>query len=150
MSTDDEPPASPPRFGRIPHLQGFLPLSPEAPSPMATHGHGALNTLIRTRSNTSLHNTPRAPSAAWGRDTDDEEALPVGRPRRLSGDDEIDEFRHCDERRLSAVLMGPQMRSQRLIGNSNPRYRWGRYWKTEEQLKTMRKPMYAGQYILLP
>jgi cation diffusion facilitator family transporter len=33
------------------------------------------------------------------------------------------------------------MRSQRLIGNSNPRYRWEQYWKTEDQLKKMKKPI---------
>jgi divalent metal cation (Fe/Co/Zn/Cd) transporter len=48
------------------------------------------------------------------------------------------------ERRLSnaaSVLNTPQMRSQRLIGNSNPRYRWERYFKTEEELKQMKKPI---------
>ncbi|KAF2095279.1 hypothetical protein NA57DRAFT_68225 [Rhizodiscina lignyota] len=37
--------------------------------------------------------------------------------------------------------MAPEMRSQRLIGNSNPRYRWEQYWKTEEELKAMKKPI---------
>jgi hypothetical protein len=41
------------------------------------------------------------------------------------------------------VLNDPRMRSQRLIGNCNPRYRWHQYWKTEEELKQMKKPMYA-------
>lgn len=44
-------------------------------------------------------------------------------------------------REASFVLVSEQMRSQRLIGNSNPRYRWEQYWKTEEQLKEMRKPI---------
>jgi cation diffusion facilitator family transporter len=42
------------------------------------------------------------------------------------------------ERRASigaAALHTPEMRSQRLIGNSNPRYRWDHYFKTEEELK---------------
>lgn len=46
-----------------------------------------------------------------------------------------------DERRLSRILLGPQARSLKLIGRSNPRYRWERYWKTEEQLRAMKKPM---------
>lgn len=39
------------------------------------------------------------------------------------------------------VLMTPQMRSQRLIGNSNPRYKWETYYQSEKQLAEMRKPM---------
>jgi hypothetical protein len=132
---------SPPKFGRIAKLRGFLPLNIEDASPMATHGNGALSALIKSRSNSSLHNLHQRPSFR-GRDTsDEEEAVQVGRSRRMSRDEEIEDFRRSDERRLSAVLNGPQMRSQRLIGNSNPRYRWQRYWKTAEELKPMRKPM---------
>ncbi|KAF2719882.1 hypothetical protein K431DRAFT_286361 [Polychaeton citri CBS 116435] len=46
-----------------------------------------------------------------------------------------------DGRRFSnaaSVLMTPQMRSQRLIGNSNPRYRWEKYWKSEHELKKIK------------
>jgi cation diffusion facilitator family transporter len=49
-----------------------------------------------------------------------------------------------DPRRMTLgpeILMTPQMRSMRLIGNSNPRYRWQRYYKTEEELKKMKKPI---------
>lgn len=49
-----------------------------------------------------------------------------------------------DERRLSmgaSILMTPQMRSMRLIGNSNPRYRWEQYWKSDEELKKLSKPL---------
>ena len=57
----------------------------------------------------------------------------------------FDENRPAYERRASEhaakTLMTPQMRSQRLIGNSNPRYRWEQYYKTEEELKRMRKPI---------
>lgn len=35
--------------------------------------------------------------------------------------------------------MTPQMRSQRLIGNSNPRYKWEQYYKSPEQLKSFPK-----------
>lgn len=48
----------------------------------------------------------------------------------------------AEERRLSAILNAPRMRSMRLIGNNNPRYRWERYYRSEEELKGMRKPMY--------
>ncbi|KAL9091889.1 MAG: hypothetical protein Q9165_004641 [Trypethelium subeluteriae] len=41
----------------------------------------------------------------------------------------------------AAALNTPQMRSQRLIGSSNPRYQWEQYFKTDEQLKKMKKPI---------
>ena len=55
----------------------------------------------------------------------------------------------------ATASMTPQVRSMRLIGHSNPRYRWyvggaglhasdfGReqYWKTEEELSKMKRPM---------
>jgi hypothetical protein len=109
-----------------------------------------LGALLKTRSSSSLHTMHRRPSSFRGRNAADEEEAgammsPPMRNRKLSRDEEIDEFRRSDERRLSAVLMGPQMRSQRLIGNSNPRYRWERYWKTEQELKPMRKPMHVSQ-----
>jgi len=134
---------SPPQFGRIPRPRAFLPLNSEDGSPMATHGNGILTSLIKSRSHASLYTMHRRPSSFRGRDTpDDEEIGPFDRLRRNStGFDDGDDFRRSDERRLSAVLNGPQMRSQRLIGNSNPRYRWERYWKTEEELDKMKKPM---------
>ena len=51
-------------------------------------------------------------------------------------------YDEIDARRMSLgpeVLAKPEVRSQRLIGNSNPRYRWQQYWKTEEDLKKMKK-----------
>ena len=39
------------------------------------------------------------------------------------------------------VLMTPQMRSMRLIGHSNPRYQWEQYFKSDEELKKMTKPV---------
>ncbi|KAB8302580.1 hypothetical protein EYC80_005960 [Monilinia laxa] len=120
------------KIGRYQGPSGWLPLNTESTSPMATHGQGTLSRLIRNQSNGSIV-TMRHPSASvLGRDSlDDEE-----RPRSIF--DDRDDF---SERRLSAVLNGPQMRSQRLIGNSNPRYKWERYWKTEEELKKMKKPI---------
>ena len=128
--------SSPPKFGRIAKLRGFLPFN-EEPNPMATHGTGALTNLIRTRSNASLHTMVRRPASIAGRDnTEDEE---VGEwISHISYDG--DEQRQNNARRES-ILNGPQIRSMRLIGNSNPRYRWHQYWKTEEELKKMKKPM---------
>ncbi|RFU25476.1 hypothetical protein B7463_g10858, partial [Scytalidium lignicola] len=134
---------SPPKFGRIPRPRGFLPLNEDA-SPMTTHGQGVLNQLISSRSSTSLYiNSPRRAASFRGREPEDEESYFNGVWSRRGSRAEVDEngYKRTDDRRMSAVLMGPQMRSQRLIGNSNPRYRWERYWKTEEELKNMRKPI---------
>jgi hypothetical protein len=114
---------------------------------MATHGKGTLTNLIKTRSFTSLQALHRRPSSVRdGRDTpEDEEVGTFERFRKDSRDfDDQDEFKRSEERRMSAVLNGPQMRSQRLIGNTNPRYRWERYWKTEEELRNMKKTMYCS------
>ncbi|KAF2258681.1 hypothetical protein CC78DRAFT_477720 [Lojkania enalia] len=78
------------------------------------------------------------------------------RGSRSSDEDDLEGFRYGlesswgpsererEDRRQSIgaqILNTPQMRSQRLIGNSNPRYKWERYYKTEEELKGMRKPI---------
>jgi len=39
------------------------------------------------------------------------------------------------------ILMTEQMRSMRLIGKSNPRYHWHQYYKSEDELKKMSKPL---------
>jgi hypothetical protein len=124
--SSDEFSRSPPQWARIARPKGFLPLNHEVgdPNPLATNGKGALIDLIKSRSYTSLSNMNRRPSSIRGRDvTEDEEAGPSDHTRR--GSEEVEGFRSSEERRLSILLMGPQMRSQRLIGNSNPRYKWG-------------------------
>lgn len=71
--------------------------------------------------------------------TQERSSNPFGRDEEEAvGDDVVDESR---ERRMSAILNAPHMRSMRLIGNSNPRYKWERYWKTDEELAVMKKPM---------
>jgi hypothetical protein len=141
--SSEEISASPPRYGRIARLQGYLPLNAEDANPMVTHGQGALSQLIKSRSSVSLHAGTRRPSSVRGRETPDEE-MGLGRRVRRNSNDDSEDFRRSltDERRLSVILNGPQMRSQRLIGNSNPRYQWEKYWKTEEELKTMKKALY--------
>ncbi|TVY71264.1 Metal tolerance protein [Lachnellula suecica] len=146
MSSDDYTSSSPHKNARIP--RGYLPLTNEESSPMTTHGQGALSSLITSLSSASLSTMNRRSSLrpVPSREIPDEEAgnappsLIRRNPREPS---DVDDFRHSagNERRLSAVLYGPQMRSQRLIGNSNPRYRWERYWKTEEELKKLKKPL---------
>ncbi|KAH8157580.1 hypothetical protein CIB48_g10665, partial [Xylaria polymorpha] len=80
----------------------------------------------------------------WGGAPDDEEALLTHSISSHGFADGLeDEHRrsHADERRLSQILNSDPVRSMRLIGNPNPRYKWERYWKTEEQLKALKKPL---------
>lgn len=153
--TSDDLSSSPPQFGRIARLKGFLPLNNDDASPLSTHGTGTLNSLIKSRSHTSLQNIHRRPSSLRGpRDGADEEEAIIGslgagrrNSRELADGEDFRRSITSEERRLSVILNGPQMRSQRLIGNSNPRYRWEQYWKTEEELKTMKKPMFVLQLL---
>ncbi|KAI9053456.1 hypothetical protein LZ554_002414 [Drepanopeziza brunnea f. sp. 'monogermtubi'] len=125
--------------GKTHRPRGFLPMGHEdVASPMATHGQGTLASLIKSRSNQSLPAMSRKPASSRARDPADEEEAGETLSREP---DDSDDFMSIDERRLSLILNGPQMRSQRLIGNSNPRYRWERYWRTEEELKKMSKPI---------
>lgn len=107
---------------------------------MTTHGSGTLSNLIRSRSTASLHTMTRRPGSIAGRDTAEDEEDARDAPPRRSFD--ADDAWQSTPRRAS-LLNDPRMRSQRLIGNSNPRYRWHQYWKTEEELKQMKKPMYV-------
>ncbi len=123
-------------------LPGFIPLNEEAPA-VSTRGQ-RLPSLIQSRSSTSLFALPRREArrrnsfASSEEDNDELEATPRRRPTEWLNS-------QPDTRRMSSampeVLMTPQMRSMRLIGKSNPRYRWHQYYKTEEQLKDMSKPM---------
>lgn len=107
----------------IPYRRASFPLIQDDHS---TKGQRALTALIRTTSRQALHHG-------------DEEAGPFG-------DSYDDQPHRTDERRMSTILNGLHMRGMRLIGNSNPRYRWERYWKTEEELAQMKKPMYEASH----
>lgn len=102
--------------------------------PLATRT-GTLASLIRSRSQQSLAGSWPPPLHRHG--TDDEEA---GLWMRHDEDDAIERLLK-DENRLSQILKGPLARSMNLIGKSNPRYRWERYWKHDDELQTMKKPM---------
>ena len=128
------------------------PAAPRRASHVLEDGHyhsglhtrtGALTHLMRTRSQQNLAGgaPPRTPSRTrrhYG--SDDEESL-RGRSRsRQAEDDDIERLLR-DETRLSQILHGPQNRSMNLLGKSNPRYRWERYWKSDDELYGMSKPM---------
>ncbi|KAK5741190.1 hypothetical protein LTR17_004130 [Elasticomyces elasticus] len=151
-STHHEPThSSPPRqrLYRISTLKDFLPLSSDTVLPSRNQN---LPALISSRSQTNVAglrggwNRRRRSSLGdedFPRRSNESERpkdLELGRKTTITENNE--DWMH--DRRMSnaaSVLMTPQMRSQRLIGNSNPRYRWERYWKTEEELKKMRKPL---------
>ncbi|KJZ76542.1 hypothetical protein HIM_03878 [Hirsutella minnesotensis 3608] len=95
---------------------------------------GALASLLRNRSQQNL--TGSWPPAAHRYGSEDEEAVVWTR----HDDDDIERLLR-DETRLTQILQGPQARSLNLLGKSNPRYRWERYWKNEDELKAMEKPM---------
>lgn len=131
MTPDSSPSqsASLPRsrsLSRLVGARGYLPFAGES-NALSTRS-GQLQSLISRRPSTL-----RSSRSGKGRRGSD------------SSDDDFDELRHslmaqdlASERRASIgahALHTPQMRSQRLIGNSNPRYKWERYFKTEDELK---------------
>ncbi len=145
---DDSSPR--PKSYRIGSLRGFLPLS-DPSSAFSTRGQ-KLPSLLQSRSTASAKDL-------WAQTPQRRSAFP-----ETYEHDESDAERDADEasydgpspakrgvpklgRRMSVmsdgsdVLMTPQMRSMRLIGNNNPRYQWERYYKSDEELKKMRKPV---------
>lgn len=117
-------------------LQHFIPLNEE--SPLSTRGHALPEVLQRRAIPTSTPN----------------QLLRGRQPIEYRSEDEIgglkDDFQHArtsvfangERRRTSPspdLLLTPQMRSMRLIGHSNPRYRWQQYYKSREELKKMKK-----------
>ncbi|KXX81699.1 Metal tolerance protein 4 [Madurella mycetomatis] len=101
----------------------FLLLQDE--QPLTPKGHGALASLIR-------HHPTAALANPFGREG--EEGV---------GEGPEDESTRREERRMSAILNSSHVRSMRLIGNSNPRYRWERYWRSEAELAAMPKHIRA-------
>ncbi|KAM0343323.1 hypothetical protein ACHAPU_008644 [Fusarium lateritium] len=106
-------------------------------NPLGTRS-GHLQSLIRSRSAQSIQSLSSslpAHSGAFWMGADDEETALI-----RHDNDELGRLL-ADERRLTQLLHGPQNRSAKLIGRSNPRYRWEQYWKPEEELSAMPKPL---------
>ena len=139
--TSPEARASPFRLGG---LRSFIPLSEDVSR--ATRPH--LPPLSQSRTSSSVTDLARAPYSP---------AKPRRRASSIDASDLADDYEESDieaqagadgfqsaTRRKSAApaaLMTPQMRSQRLIGNSNPRYKWEKYYKSDEELSKMKKPI---------
>ncbi|OAL02626.1 cation diffusion facilitator 10 [Phaeosphaeriaceae sp. SRC1lsM3a] len=123
-----------PRSASLPRLTNsklFLPLTSDSSTAISTRGQH-LPSLFTRRPSTIRSNERR------GSLTDEEEDIEAFRGNFMMPYD------RDTERRSSAaasILNTPQMRSQRLIGNSNPRYKWEKYYKSDEELATMKKPI---------
>ncbi|KAK0516795.1 hypothetical protein JMJ35_001398 [Cladonia borealis] len=145
-----------PHAYRIGSLQNFLPLS----DTFSTRGQ-KLPSLIQSNSSANIKDL-RVQIAAQRRsatpEPEGDQESDIERDAERDADDRSVnhlELRHSksksgkEARRMSMmsgsdgadVLMTPQMRSMRLIGNSNPRYRWEQYYKSPEELKSMKKPI---------
>lgn len=151
--TNDEQQASRTHY-RLGGMSTFIPLNEEQTA-LSTRGQ-RLPLMFQSRSSTSLFSgrraePPPAPKrrasfhSASSADDDTERGLDDELPSMGEGSPLRRRTTHdTDPRRMSLgpeILNTPQMRSMRLIGNSNPRYRWRQYFKTEEQLKEMKKPL---------
>ena len=148
-----------PRTLRIAALKDYLPLSADESS-YSPRGQ-SLQGIIQSRSASNLKALRNRSYIGRRRSSSGEEDLQKQRSRESHSDleDGMPELQsrvlgssrnhwggadQDEERRrmsIPASLITPQMRSQRLIGNSNPRYRWEQYWKTGEELKKMKKPV---------
>ena len=124
-----EPSSSPPRpapMWRSSGLRNFIPLAEEA---LSTRGQ-RLPALIQNRSSTNLDEL-RGLKRRMTRSNQDEE---LGYGGVDSRDGSIDDWKRgrtnsgSTRGRLSSlvadVMMNPKLRSMRLSGNRNPRYRW--------------------------
>ncbi|KAL8848821.1 MAG: hypothetical protein Q9221_006199 [Calogaya cf. arnoldii] len=138
-SSPDKPP-----IVRLGTLRVFLPLAGDA---VSTRGQN-LPSLIQSRSSASLRDVhallQQRKQSLYHDDTDDDTDLERDGPLRDLQKERQSPSKHPSERRTSNasdVLLTPQMRSMRLIGNSNPRYQWEKYYKSEEELKTFKRPV---------
>ncbi|KAL9101616.1 MAG: hypothetical protein Q9163_003135 [Psora crenata] len=135
---------------RLGNLGGFLPLNDP---PITTRGQ-KLSGLIRDRSSNNIKDIKKRRQIRIEGESDEEErerdveSNSMEFDARWHGRSPAKNSRHPkSERRGSAMsdasqlLHTPQMRSMRLIGNSNPRYQWEKYYKTDADLKKMKKPI---------
>lgn len=150
--SDQTASASPPNYYRGSGLKGFLPLADEAT--ISTRGQ-KLPGLIQSRSSANVPGLKQRDGGVYRRRSSVDSSVPrPSAPGESQRDLEAQRSTmpaaagwgggETDDRRQSLaanVLMTPEMRSQRLIGNPNPRYRWEQYYKTEEELKKMKKPI---------
>ena len=154
---DNEPNLNSAQVYRIAALRDFLPLSADESTGMSTRGQVLpamlqsrsssniaalrMHGLLKRRTNYALDDGGLSRTRSQSSGEDD---MPTLQGRVLSSVGNWgggEEREHQRKMSVPVSLVTPQMRSQRLIGNSNPRYRWEQYWKTEEELKKLKKPI---------
>ena len=145
--TDDSSPR--PKSFRIGSLPGFLPLS-DISTAFSTRGQ-RLPSLLQSRSTANVKDTwaqtPQRRSATPETDHDDENDVDRDADRGYGGPSPAkSRLSKTDSRMIGVsdggeVLMTPQMRSMRLIGKNSPTYEWKQYYKNNEELKKMKKPI---------
>ncbi|KAL8967671.1 MAG: hypothetical protein Q9197_005309 [Variospora fuerteventurae] len=132
---------------RLGTLRGFLPLAGDS---VSTRGQN-LPSLIQSRSSASLRDVRaylnQRKTSVYHDETDEEPDVERDgglRSSQRNGHSPASNKTGRPERQASntsEALMTPQMRSMRLIGNSNPRYQWEKYYKSDDELKQMKKPI---------
>ncbi len=145
--TDNSSPR--PKSYRIGSLRGFLPLS-DTSKAFSTRGQ-KLPSLIQSRSTANVKDLwaqpPQRRSATPETNEDEDSDVERDADRGYDGPSPAKSRLSKMDRRMSGVSDGgevwmtPQMRSMRLIGNNNPRYQWEQYYKSDEELKKMKKPI---------
>ena len=125
-----DPPPDRPSPVKVGSLRGFLPLND---APVTTRGQ-KLPSLIQSRSSANIHDLKkrRQITIQGENDTEDNdvERHADGVDFRWDGSPPTKRKYSRGERRgsamseISQIMNTPQMRSLRLIGNSNPRYQW--------------------------
>lgn len=147
---------------RISGMPQFLPLSSDDSSLATTRG-SHMPGLIQANSGTNLsgmrNKWPRRnsisaaemPNLRQRSDSNDSDGLDMTSKAALHTPGGVQGWGGGDDhlRRMSyaaSVLMTPQVRSQRLIGNNNPRYRWEQYWKSEAELRKIKKKSVRKYY----
>ena len=147
MSESDSSPR--PKSYRIGSLRGFLPLS-DTSNAFSTRGQ-KLPSLLQSRSAANVKDlwaqTPRRRSATPETNEGDESDVERDADGGYDGLSPTKSRLSWMDRRMSGVsdggevLMTPQMRSMRLIGKYDQRYQWEKYYKRDEDLKNMKKPI---------
>ena len=150
MSSPEAHTSSAPKLYRISTLKDFLPLSAADNSSLSARGQ-TLPGLIQSHSSSNIaglrNRTDWRSKSVYGSSVDDKARrnFENDNPKQQHAEVEAGYRGYGpDDRRMSmgaSVLATPQMRSQRLIGNSNPRYKWERYWKSDDELAKMKKPI---------
>jgi hypothetical protein len=115
MADVSESPPQRSNLYRIASLKAFLPLSEERP--ISTRGQNLPSLIHNMSSGPAL--TRRRSSVRYERRSSEDD-VEYGLTMAWGGASEREDRRMS----VASVLMTPQMRSQRLIGNSNPRYKW--------------------------